>query len=249
MNRLLPTLLLASPLALAAEPADPRNAEAIIEFAAAAAGGDAWRYAETNVMSGHATLCHGGDPQACVHADEYVMYRVYPTEISAVHAGSGKFRLDARVSGRVLFQSSFDGTHSWNHIGKVPEAEARDLQESNFGFSAIRFAGRKGFPVERLVDDSIESRLCYTVRVSDPSGGSTLFWIDQLSGLILSVAWQTPRGFHRRIYSDYYRVDDPGFMQPGHVRLYYDGIKVNDIRWTSARINVTLDDNLFVLGQ
>ena len=78
-------------------PAPPPDASAasILEFAAAAAGGDAWLYADTNVMSGHAVLCRDADPARCVTADRYVMYRVYPREVKAAHAGTGKFRLDA----------------------------------------------------------------------------------------------------------------------------------------------------------
>jgi hypothetical protein len=146
-------LLLVSAWLWAAEPAQARSAGEIIEFAATTAGGDAWRYAETNVMSGHATLCRDGDPDTCVHSDDYVMYRLYPTEITDVHSGTGKFRLDAL------------------------------------------------------------------------------------------------RGFHRRIYTEYYWIDDPGFMQPGRVRLYYDGIRTSDIYWTQASINVPLDDALFTLDE
>jgi hypothetical protein len=242
-------LLLVSAWLWAAEPAQERSAGEIIEFAATTAGGDAWRYAETNVMSGHATLCRDGDPDTCVHSDDYVMYRLYPTEITDVHSGTGKFRLDALRDGQVLFRNSFDGTDSWTHRGRVPEDEARESQESNFGFSAIRFAGREGFPVDRLIDDTIEGLECYTVRVHDPAGGRTLFWIEKETGLIRSVAWPTPRGFHRRIYTEYYWIDDPGFMQPGRVRLYYDGIRTSDIYWTQASINVPLDDALFTLGE
>ncbi|MCC5794478.1 MAG: hypothetical protein JJT85_07050 [Chromatiales bacterium] len=226
----------------------PLTGEDIVARAAEAAGGEAWLFASTNVMRGHATLCRNGNPDACVHAEDYVMWREYPTELEDAHAGSGRFRLDARTSGRVLFQSSFDGTHMWSHEGRLPPERARESQESNFGFSAIRFAGRPGFPVDRLVDDTMEGHPAWVVRVRDPADGSTLFWIDQETALILAAAWQTPMGWHQRSYSEYYRVDDPGFMQPGRVRLYYDGVKTADIRWTEASINVPIADEVFVLG-
>ncbi len=241
-------LLSAISLLLAAPVMAERSADEIIEFAAQAAGGDAWRYAETNIMRGHATLCRDGRREACVHADRYVMWREYPTDLADPHAGTGRFRLDAYIGDRVLFKNSFDGEHSWTHLGRVDAEEASEEQASNFGFSAIRFAGREGFPVERLVDDQIDGHACYTVRVHDPVGGSTLFWVDRQSGAIRAVAWPTPRGFHQRIYSEFYWIDDPGFMQPGRVRLYYDGLLTADVYWTEASINEPIDAAMFRLA-
>ena len=75
-----------------------------------------------------------------------------------------------------------------------------------------------------------------------------IFGIDRESAYVRLAAWDTPRGWHQRIYSDFYWVAEPGFLQPGRVRLYYDGAKSVDIRWTSAAINEELPDDLFVLG-
>ena len=239
----------AASLVLAASVSAGPSGEEIIEFAAQAAGGDAWRYAETNLMRGHATLCRDGRAEACVHADRYVLWRQYPTDLGDAHAGSGRFRLDAYSGDRVLFKNSFDGEYSWTHLGRVDDVAARESQASNFGFSAIRFAGREGFPVERLVDDQIDGHASYSVRVHDPGGNSTLFWIDQHSGAIRAVAWPTPRGFHQRIYSEFYWIDDPGFLQPGRVRHYYDGVLTADVYWTEASINEPMDAALFQLAE
>lgn len=232
-------------------PAPPPDASAasILEFAAAAAGGDAWLYADTNVMSGHAVLCRDADPARCVTADRYVMYRVYPREVKAAHAGTGKFRLDALANGRPIFQLAFDGTRSYDQNGPVPPERAASDEANAFGFSAIRFARTPGFRTERLTDDDVEGRACFMVRVVDPSGTATLFGIDREDGSIRLAAWKTPRGWHHRLYSDFYWVEKPGFRQPGRVRLYYDGLKTVDIRWTSASIDTPLEDALFVLPQ
>ena len=77
--------ILVALLALAAQAA-PLTAREIIARAHAAAGGEAWLHAGTNVMRGHATLCRDGRPEACVTADRYEMYRVYPTELKQAHA-------------------------------------------------------------------------------------------------------------------------------------------------------------------
>jgi hypothetical protein len=44
-------------------------------------------------------------------------------------------------------------------------------------------------------------------------------------------------------------VKNPGFRQPGRVRLYYDGVKTADILWKTAEINTKIPDETFVLGQ
>jgi len=225
------------------------TARQIVERVHAAAGGEAWLSAGTNVMRGEATLCRDGDPSKCVRADRYEMYRVYPTELTAgAHAGSGKFRLDAHAGDKLIFQVAFDGERSYDQHGPVPPERASGDEASAFGFSAIRFALQPGFEIERLTDDQVEGRPCHFVRVTDPTGARTLFGIDQSSFAVRSAGWQTPKGFHQRLYSDFYTVGRHGFVQPGRVRHYYDGVKSADIRWTSAEIGGPIPDAMFVLG-
>ena len=226
------------------------TARDVVVRAHAAAGGEAWLHAGSNIMRGHATLCRDGRPEACVTADRYEMYRVYPTELARAHAGSGKFRLDAYVGDRVLFQTAFDGQQSYDQNGVVPGPRAQTDEGSGFGFSAIRFALDEGFKVERLTDDQVEGRPCFILRVTDPSGQTTLFGIDQQDYSIRSAAWQSPRGWHQRLYAGFYRVGgEAGFLQPGRVRHYYDGVKSVDIYWTSAELGTSIPDEIFVLGR
>lgn len=233
--------------ALAASNGDALSARDIVARAHQAAGGNAWLKAGTNVMRGHAELCRDGRPDACVRADRYEMYRVYPVELRQAHAGSGKFRLDARSGDRVLFQMAFDGQRSYDQNGPVDGPRAESDEGTGFGFSAIRFALEEGFGVERLLDGDVDGRPCHTVRVTDPSGQKTLFGIDRESFHILSAAWQSPRGWHERRYSEFYRVGTEGFLQPGRVRHYYEGVKSVDIFWTSAEIGKPIPDATFVL--
>jgi hypothetical protein len=235
-------------LAAARTSAEELSAAQIVERAHAAAGGQAWLAAGTNVMRGHATLCRDGDPQRCVHSDRYEMYRVYPARLEhGAHAGSGKFRLDAYAGDRVLFQVAFDGERSYDQDGPLPPERASSDEMSAFGFSAIRFALQPGFTVERMTDDQVEGHACHFVRVTDPSGTRTLFGIDQRTYAVRSAGWQTPKGYHQRLYSDFYKVGEH-FVQPGRVRHFYDGIKTVDIRWTSAEIGQPIPDATFMLG-
>jgi hypothetical protein len=225
------------------------TAREIVARAHAAAGGEAWLKAGTNVMRGDATLCRDGDPTRCVHADRYVMYRVYPTELAhGAHAGSGKFRLDAYNGKERIFQVAFDGERSYNQDGPLPAERAASDETSAFGFSAIRFALHPGFEVERLTDDEVEGRPSYFVRVRDPSGTRTLFGIDKQDFRVRSAQWQTAKGWHMRLYSDFYELEGSGFVQPGRVRHFYDGVKTVDIHWRSAEIGQPIADSTFLLG-
>jgi hypothetical protein len=205
------TLVIA--VACGAARAEELTARQIVERVHAAAGGQAWLEAGTNLMRGEATLCRDGDPQRCVHADRYVMYRVYPTELAhGAHAGSGKFRLDAHAGERLLFQVAFDGTRSYDQDGPVPPERAGSDEASAFGFSAIRFALQDGFSLERLTDDQVDGHPAHFVRVTDPTGTRTLFGIDQATYAVRSALWQTPKGFHERVYSDFYRIGETAFV-------------------------------------
>jgi hypothetical protein len=223
------------------------TARQIIEFATERNGGQPWLHAKTNVMRGDATLCRDGRPERCTEADHYVMYRVYPRDLAAAHAGSGKFRLDAHVGDRVLFKTSFDGERHYDQNGPVAAERAATGEGTAFGFSAIRFALEEGFSIERLTDDQVEGHPAYFVRVTDPSGTTTLFGVDKQDGSVRYAGWTIGKSWHNRLYSDFYWVDDPGFRQPGRVRHYFDGVKTVDIRWTSAELNTAIPDEVFVL--
>jgi len=218
------------------------DARTIMRQATEASGGDAWRLAKTNLMTGNATLYRDGRG---VYADRYEMRRIYPRQLSAAHTSSGKFRLDAYTKDTLLFTMSFDGERMYNQNGPLPDEQASETAASNFGFSAVRFALDEGFSLARMADDQVAGHPAYFVQVTDPGGGKTLVAVDKQSWLIRSVGWQTPRGWHVRIYDNYYQANEAGFMQPGHVRLYYDGVKTGDIDWTGAEINLELPDALF----
>lgn len=132
-------------------------------------------------------------------------------------------------------------------FGGRPQA-VREASE-NYGFGIIRFALDNGFRLQRLPDDQVEGHASYVVRVIDPTGGETTLWIDCTSFAIRKVGFDTPRGWHERIYSDFFRVEPSGFMQPGCVRLYYRGALTNDITWEKAVVNESIADEVFVLGK
>ncbi len=98
-----------------------------------------------------------------------------------------------------------------------------------------------------MADDQVEGHPSMVVRVRDPSGGQTTFWIDQHDHAIRKVGFATPRGWHTRIYSDFAYHENPRFQQARRVRLYYDDVLSNDIAWQRYEVNRPIDDAVFML--
>lgn len=232
-------------LVLLAAGADALSPEALIERAYLAAGGEVWRRPQTLALAGEAVFYDAKGQRPPQRADRYLMWRVFPDFRDRAHAASGKVRIDAYAGERLLMRLSFDGERTWNQDGPMPTDQAEREWSEAFGFGIIRFALEEGFGRTRLADDDVDGRRCATLRVTDPSGDDTLFWIDLHDYAIRKVGFRTPRGWHERVYSHFFRVDPPGWQQPGRVRLYYDGVLVNDIRWHQARINEPMSEALF----
>jgi hypothetical protein len=215
-----------------ARPARPDlDARQIMEASYRAMGGDAWGKARTLKLEGRA-IFWGEGPQPRTVAPRYVMWRVLDPERSAAHAADGKVRIEADLpDGRPMIRVGFDGETTWNERGIVPKAEADAFWASNFGYGIVRHALRPGFRLERL---------------TDPQGTTTLFGIDQRQFMVRRVGFVTPRGYHERIYGDFFRPARPaGWLQPGRVTLFYNGVKANMIIWEKVAVDEPIADSLF----
>nr|MBP6457100.1 hypothetical protein [Pseudoxanthomonas sp.]MBP7366432.1 hypothetical protein [Pseudoxanthomonas sp.] len=165
------------------------DAGQIVRLAHAAAGGDSWKRPRTLHLTGNATLYGDGTAASRSDVQHYEMWRVFPAWSQAAHGANGKFRLDARNGDATLFQISYDGQDTWNDKGKVEQAAASREWSENFGFGIIRFALDEGFKVTRMADDQVEGRPAWTVRVTDPGGAQTMFWIDQADHTVRKVGF------------------------------------------------------------
>lgn len=239
---LAPTLLMIAPPAHAQSAIDGGT---ILARATEAAGGEAWAKAKTLTLSGHAVFYGpvGAAPRSS--ADDYRMWRVYDPSREASHAAEGKVRIIATNKGKTLFTVGYDGATTWNERGLVPKAEADAFWATNFGFGIIRHASDPGFKAERVPDDRIDGHPLYMVRLTDPSGGVTLFGIDQASYAIRTMGFSTPKGWHVRTYDDFVTFQNPRWLQARHVTLYYDGVKANEVFWTDTKVNAPIDEALF----
>lgn len=232
-----------------AEPPDDAvlSARAIVSHAHEVAGGEAWQRPVTLHLRGRAILYKDGVLATRTVADHYEMWRVFPSWNTNAHNPSGKVRIDAKSGAHTLFQIAYDGNNTYDQNGLLPGAKASAEWSAAFGFGIIRFALDKGFSLTRLADDQVEGHPAFNVSVRDPNGGSTLFWIDRESYEIRKVGFDTPRGWHERIYSGFEYHQHPRFLQATRVRLYYDGALTNDITWKHYAVNAPIADDVFVI--
>jgi len=232
--------------AVAEAASEPLSAREIVARAQTAAGGETWIHPQTLLMRGHAVFY---TPNGVERHERYDMWRVYPNQKGMAHAADGKVRIESWHRGRCVRLITFDGQRSYTLEGPQPPSEADKQWSENFGFGVIRFAIEPGFRQERLPDDSVEGRPVYVVRIIDPSNQVTLFSIAQDDYAILRLGFDTSRGWHERLYSNFFRKPDVSWVQPGLVRLYYDGVKQNEIIWTDFELDRQMPDSLFVLAK
>jgi hypothetical protein len=238
-------LMLLVVLARPASAADNPDARTILSRATEAAGGDGWANADTLVLQGRAVFWGpaGAAPRSIV--DDYRMWRVFDHNRTAAHSAEGKVRIVANNGGKPVWTVGFDGVTTWNEKGVIPADQAAAFWASNFGFGIIRRALDPGFKAERIADTNVDGHATFSVRLTDPTGGVTLFGIDKASYAIRSMGFTTPRGWHVRTYQDFVTLKNPRWLQARKITLYYNGAKQNEIYWQRTQVNVAIDDALF----
>jgi hypothetical protein len=244
--RFLPIIFAASlsPAALAA-PAEP-DGRAILAMATEAHGGEDWAKVRTLLLRGRAVFWGKSGAEPTSAPDSYVMYREFDPNRQAAHGAEGKLRIIVSNKGKSLWTVGYDGETTWNDKGVVSKAEADAYWANNFGFGIIRHALKPGFTAERLADGNVDGAATYTVRLTDPTGSESLFGVDRQSHAVRMVGFATPRGWHVRTYSGFFRPKSMRkWLQAGKVTLYYNGVKQNEIHWESAEINAPIAKKIF----
>ncbi len=222
------------------------SAADIIQRAHEAAGGENWRRPGTLALRGHAVMYRDGGEFVY---DDYEMLRDYEAEKKDAHQADGKVRIEAVAGGETVFILAYDGKTTYDQNGPVADQSANARWAANFGFGAIRHALDEGWTQKRLPDDLIDGRLAYMVELTDPSGGVTRFGIAQDDYAIVYVGFDTPRGWHERRYANFFKKPGVDWVQPGRVRLYYNGVKQNEVIWTDFDVGKSMPDSLFVVSK
>ncbi len=184
-------------------------------------------YSEFPYLRGNATFFAGDSSR---HHERHEMWRIYPASKADAHAADGKVRIRSEQAGVTVLDLAYDGHRTFVNGELANEPDARRRWAANFGFGAIRHALDAGYSVSRLPDDQVDGAPGYMVRVTDPSGSDTLFAIAMDDYAILMVAFDTPRGWHQRVYSEFFLAPGSRWRQPGLVRLYVCSDQVHP--WT-----------------
>ena len=228
------------------QPSDTRSPAEIMQSAHAAAGGEVWTRPISLTMDGYAVFYKNG--VASKH-EAHSMWRVYDAGKTQAHRVDGKVRIRSVKGGVPVIDLAYDGQTTSTPAGAQPKSEADKRWASNFGFGVIRHALDEGYKLTRSADDLVDGQAAYVLQITDPAGGETIFAIRQSDDAIVRVGFGTERGWHERIYSNFFSNPGEAWQQPGRVRLYYNGVKANEVIWTSYKINQNLPDCLFVLPQ
>ena len=216
----------------------------IITRAHKAAGGLTWARPKSVAKSGFAIYYKNG--QSLNH-ETHKMWRVFGAEI--LSESNDKVRIYSVKDGEPVINISYDGRTTYTDKGAQPKTDADRGWSSSFGFGSIRHALQTGYKLERLPDDMVDGISAFMVRITDPSGHPTTFAISHEGYKILMAGFETARGWHERIYSDFYSNLGDDWVQPGRERLFYNGEKTNEIIWERYAINQELPACIFVLPQ
>ncbi len=221
------------------------TATQIMKKAHEKAGGEFWQKPKSLMMKGHAIFYRDG--KVSKH-ETHTMWRVYENTKEAAHKANGKVRIESFKDSTPVFMVSFDGKNTYDLRGKQDPSEADARWASNFGYGAIRHALDDGYTLKLVEDDTVKARPTYTIKVRDPKQGETFFGIDKEDFKIVKVAFQTPKGWHHRVYSEFFSKEEYSWLQSGRVELFYDGEISNEVFWTDFEVNEKLPDSLFVLN-
>lgn len=222
----------------------PQTAVEIMQKAHEKAGGKFWQNPKSLTLKGYAVFYENGKP---VKNETHNMWRVFESTKENAHAANGKVRIESFRNGKPIFIVTYDGQNTYDLRGKQEQSAADNRWASNFGYGAIRHALDEGYNLELAGIDTVQTKPAYTIKVIDPNQGETFFGIDQQDFSIVKVAFQTPRGWHERIYSKFFLKPDYNWWQSGKVELYYESKLANEVFWEDFEVNEVLADSLFVL--
>ena len=227
--------------AKADEVESPRD---VVEHGVAMHGGALFLDPGTLQLTGHATFYDGATGAVRAVADDYRMARAMERGRTEAHGADGKVHIIAKEGERVIFEVAYDGETTWTERGIMPKAAADEYWANNFGFGIIRSALDEGFALSFAPTRDILGHQTRIVRITDPKGAETLFGFDVASGFIRYLAFDSPRGFHERLYDDYVKLDN-GWVQARSVTLLYDGVMSNTVFWKETRVGEAVDPAIF----
>lgn len=215
----------------------------ILRRAHTAAGGELFVKPGSLFLSGYNLIRPSAGAE--VLWENYAMWREFADEKADAHVASGKVRIEGWSHGELALLLAYDGVQTYDKNGLMEDQSANAMWSANFGFGAIRNALDEGWTQERQPDDFVDDQPAYFVKLTDPTGGTTLFAFRQSDYAILYVGFDTPRGWHERRYSHFFSLPGSDWVQAGRVRLFYNGVKSNEAIWTHYEVGAEYPESQF----
>ncbi len=244
MKRALSLVISFALILLSCKKTPPLTATEIIQKAHEKAGGSFWQQPNSLTLKGYGIFYHNG---TSVKHEIHNMWREFEQTKNAAHQANGKVRIESFRDSKPIFIVTYDGENTYDLNGKQEKQAADKRWSSNFGYGAIRHALDDGYTLEKVANDTVKNNITYTIKITDPTNGETFFGIDATDFKIVKVAFQTPRGWHHREYSEFFSKEKYSWLQAGRVELFYNGKLSNEIIWEDFEVNEDLPDSLFIL--
>ncbi|MEM9686004.1 MAG: hypothetical protein AAF934_03680 [Bacteroidota bacterium] len=219
----------------------------IIQKTIAAHGGAVWKHPETLQLNGSAVMYPENGTEIIL--DTYAMWRVFPKTNTHARKANGKVALLAMSGAEVFFDLRFDGSASRFLLSD----QAKKFQDhfkwtNNFGFGIIRFALDRN--LECTLTDSYHFGTvpCHYIVIKDASGQETIFGIRKEDFRILYMGFDTPLGFHLRVYGHFKSYPETAFLMPLSLCIYYDNVRWFDVRWHDFVLNRSIAPKVFEIN-
>jgi hypothetical protein len=188
-----------------------------------------------------------------------------PFDFTLMVKGRDKIQRIVETTTGALIRYGSDGKNSWQTSGPILgdaagrvvyliDSQTRRSVCSLFTNAAKGYALRDLGPAKK--DASLKSASSRIIEAQDDKGQATRYYIDDTTSLITQLEYDTGQFYAlpfddqkyplmaALVFSDYRRVD--GIMAPFKIELYEGLIKIEEMNFTSIKLNNSLADDVFV---
>jgi hypothetical protein len=165
--------------------------------------------------------------------------------LTVLRKGNGQIQRIIRQGPTIQKQGS-DGTAAWDSVDgfrTVAQGRTQLFLESQTTRSLLALLNYQGLGL--TLNDLGTNGQSQVIEASDSRGRKTKYIVDLNASVITEVEFSTPAPAmtDKSVFSDFRRVQ--GILTPFKTVRFVDGIKVEEMQFTSVRYNVSVKDSDF----